>query len=911
MAIAGVTDAPIAAVKLYFVTFMPLIAGTKLGPYEIQSPVGAGGMGEVYRATDTRLNRTVAIKVLPRHLSDNSEAKLRFDLEARAISALSHPNICTLYDIGHQDGTDFLVMEFLEGETLAARLAKGPLPTELVLKHGIEICEGLERAHRSGVVHRDLKPGNIMLTKAGAKLMDFGLAKAVATGPTPISSLSVTLNTPPESHPLTAHGTVVGTFQYMSPEQVEGKAVDARSDIFSLGAVLFEMATGKRAFEGKTTASVIAAVLEREPPPISSVQPVSPSALDRTVKTCLAKDPDERFQTVHDLKLQLKWIAEGASSSASQAAFARPSSKRKRLERLGWLVVAGLALLLIALASWLARRPHGAESAPVLSFIPPPPDTRLLAFGFGAGPVAVSPDGTKLAFAAIDSNGVIKLWLRPLATRDATPIPGTDNAAAPFWSPDSRSLGFFADSKLKTIDLVGGSIQLLCDLTQPGIANGLQSSASWGADGVILFDSGSYGNRLNRVPAEGGTPAPLPAFHATDLTDLHPAFLPDGQHFLYVELDRKGQPRIELASLGSKETKVVLSNAYRPSYVSGRLLFLRDGKVFAQPFDPGAGQLSGAAIPLTDAAFYSAGGAVLAFHGRATDRRLEWYDLEGKPQGTIGPVADYSSPSISPDGKQVLTMVTAKGLNTADLWSLPTAGGVSTRLTFGPGDKGFPVWSPDGKDIAFGKARSGPATIVRKPADGSGAEESLLTLGTDADVIRLLDWSPDGRYLAYDATVGNDGWAIWTLPLFGDRKPFQVAPVAAPQFDGIFSPDGHWLAYFSYETGRPEVFVVPFPGPGGKYQISHSGGWDVVWRGNRLYYLSTGNQLMEADLVENAHSLQVTALRPLFALNVPDSSTRWFDVSTDGRRILAVTRARPDSEAIGLLNNWPALAVGK
>ncbi|MHB8733754.1 MAG: serine/threonine-protein kinase [Terriglobales bacterium] len=893
---------------------MPLIAGTKLGPYEIQSPVGAGGMGEVYRATDTRLNRTVAIKVLPRHLSDNSEAKLRFDLEARAISALSHPNICTLHDIGHQDGTDFLVMEFLEGETLAARLAKGPLPTELVLKHGIEICEGLERAHRSGVVHRDLKPGNIMLTKAGAKLMDFGLAKAVATGPTPISSLSVTLNTPPESHPLTAQGTVVGTFQYMSPEQVEGKAVDARSDIFSLGAMLFEMATGKRAFEGKTTASVIAAVLEREPPPISSVQPVSPSALDRTVKTCLAKDPDERLQTVHDLKLQLKWIAEGASSSASQAAFARPSSKRKRLETLGWLVAAGLALLLIALAGWLARRPRTAESAPVLAFIPPPRDTRFLAFGFGAGPVAVSPDGTKLAFSAIDRDGAIKLWVRPLVARDATAITGTDNASAPFWSPDSRSIGFFSDAKLKTLDLANGNIQILSGVSQEGSGSvPVGTSASWGSAGTILFDSGGYGNHLNQISAQGGTSSPLAPFNADDVGEGHPAFLPDGKHFLYVAVDRKRHPRVELATLGSAERKLVLDLASHPTYAGGFLLFLRDARLFAQPFDPSSGHLSGAALPLADSAYFSVGGSVLAYQVVAHDARLAWYDLDGKPLGTVGQVADYLSPRISPDGKQILTVISSQRSAGTDLWSLFAAGGVSTRLTFGPARKVFSVWSPDGKYIAYGSSVGGEAAIVRKPADGSGAEETLLKLGTEVSAADVLDWSPDGRYLSFGAfNVKAAKSETWILPLFGDHKPFQAAPVAAPQFGGVFSPDGHWLAYFSYETGRPEVYVVPFPGPGGKYQISHSGGWDMRWsKKNQLFFLTTGNQLMEADLSLNAQSLQVNALRPLFQLNLPDAAAPWIDVSADGSRVLAVTPAQAEANSIGLLLNWPTLATGR
>lgn len=367
---------------------MALTSGTRLGPYEIESPLGAGGMGEVYRALDTRLNRAVAIKILPAHLSDNSDAKRRFEREARAISSLNHPNICTLYDVGHQSGTDYLVMEYLEGETLADRLRKGPLTLDQLLKYGIEICEGLEQAHRTGVVHRDLKPGNVMLTKAGAKLMDFGLAKAVETALPPASSLTMTVSTPAGSHPLTAQGSIVGTFQYMPPEQVEGKEADGRSDIFALGAVLYEMATGKRAFEGKTTASVIAAVLERDPPPVSSVQPMSPPTLDRIVKTCIAKDPDERFQNVHDVKLQLKWIAEGGSQAGVPAPVA---ARRKNREKLAWSLMCGFAILAAVVALWTYLHPRPAGARPVLAFMPPPPDTRFLAFGFGSGPAVVSP----------------------------------------------------------------------------------------------------------------------------------------------------------------------------------------------------------------------------------------------------------------------------------------------------------------------------------------------------------------------------------------------------------------------------------------------------------------------------------------------------------------------------------------
>jgi serine/threonine protein kinase len=405
---------------------MGLTSGTKLGPFEIQASLGSGGMGEVYRARDTRLDRTVAVKILPSHMSENPEAKQRFDREARAISSLNHPNICTLYDVGHQGGVDYLVMEFLEGETLADRLQKGPLTAEQLLKYATEICQGLEKAHKTGVIHRDLKPGNIMLTKTGAKLMNFGLAKSVTAQPPPASSLTMTSSGPSPGQPLTSEGMILGTFQYMSPEQGEGKEADARSDIFALGAVLYEMATGKRAFEGKTTASVIAAVLERNPPPVSSVQPMAPPALDRVVKTCIAKDPDERFQNVHDVKLQLQWIAEGGS----QAGVPTPvATRRKNGEKLAWSLMCLFAILAAAVALWTYLHPRASASAgPVLAFVPPPRDTRFLAFGLGSGPAVISPDETNLAFTAIDQNAVIKLWTRSLKANDATAIPGTEGA---------------------------------------------------------------------------------------------------------------------------------------------------------------------------------------------------------------------------------------------------------------------------------------------------------------------------------------------------------------------------------------------------------------------------------------------------------------------------------------------------
>ncbi len=590
----------------------------------------------------------------------------------------------------------------------------------------------------------------------------------------------------------------------MSPEQVEGKEADGRSDIFALGAVLYEMATGKRAFEGKTTASVIAAVLERNPPPISSVQPMSPPTLDRIVSTCMAKDPHERFQNVHDVKLQLKWIAEGGSQAGIPAPVA---ARRKNREKLAWSLMCGFAILAAVIALWTYLRPRPASAGPVLAFIPPPSNTHFLAFNFGSGPAVVSPDETRLAFTAIDQDGSIKLWTRSLKASDASAIPGTDGAASPFWSPDGRSLGFFAGGKLMTVELNGGNVQALADSSAP-------YASAWAPDGTILFRP-VPGSPLFRISAAGGKAVAFGLLGANDYSQHDPAILPDRKHILVGISDKKGPDRVEFMSLQSSESKLVLDDADVPAYAGGFLFFIRNKKVFAQPFDLGSGRVSGTATPLADADRYSvAGASVLAFQAVSREARLQWFDSNGNPLSTVGQVAFHMAPRISPDGKQILSVaVDPQNEGSNDLWSLPSAGGISTRMTFGPGSKDWSVWSPDGKYIAYGVHAEGKISIVRKPSDGSGAEETLLTLGPEISYSPALDWSPDGRYLSYDAFNVNQGrMAIWILPLFGDKKPFQPAPVTGSQHDGLFSPDGHWLAYFSNETGQPEVYVVPFPG---------------------------------------------------------------------------------------------------
>ena len=606
---------------------MALTTGTKLGPYEIQAPIGAGGMGEVYRARDTRLDRTVAVKILPSHLSENPEARQRFEREARTISSLNHPNICTLHDVGHQDGTDYLVMEYLEGETLSDRLRRGPLPVAQVLKYGIDICDGLERAHRSGVVHRDLKPGNIMLTKTGAKLMDFGLAKAFLVSPEATSGLTATIATPAGSHPLTARGMVVGTFQYMAPEQVEGKEADARSDLFALGAVLYEMATGKRAFEGKTAASAMAAVLERDPAPISSLQPTTPPGLDRLVKTCLDKDPDERWQTAHDVKLQLRQIGAGeaqAAATGSSAAIVPPPATSGNRRYLRW-VLGALTIAAAMATGYFARAPRPAP--PVWGGL------NITAQLGEEGSFVLSGDGSRLAYVAADPQGRVLIWVRKLDSPKGLPLDGTAGVEYPFWSADSRSIGFFAEGKLKRIEADGQNLQTVCDA-----ANG--RGGTWNREGVIVFSPNAVGG-LSKVNAAGGPAVPITQT-SVSVNHRFPHFLPDGHHFLFTLAFGKNEDGIYLGSLDSPEIKLISpgpsSNA---AYASGFLLVVREGKLLAQPFECPSYAVTRAPSLVSDgvrwafdrraADFSLPSNGTLAFLStEGSGQRLVWFDREGK-----------------------------------------------------------------------------------------------------------------------------------------------------------------------------------------------------------------------------------------------------------------------------------------
>src|SRR5712692_8338432 len=776
---------------LYNDARMALTSGTKLGPYEIQSPVGAGGMGEVYRARDTRLERTVAVKILPSHLSSNPDAKQRFEREARAISSLNHPHICTLYDVGHQDGVDFLVMEFLEGETLADRLMKGPLPLEQVLKCGIEICEGLEKAHRSGVIHRDLKPGNIMLSKAGAKLMDFGLAKA-SPAVAASSSLTMTLSGPSADQPLTAQGMVVGTFQYMSPEQIEGKEADARSDIFALGAVLYEMATGKRAFTGKSQASIVAAILASEPQPISSVQPMSPPVLDGLVRSCLAKDPEERLQTAHDARLQLQWIAEGGSQAGAPVPVA---ARRKKRERLAWTAAAVLAIAALLLAiGYIQRAP--APPRVLRATLLAPEKRSFEPFSF-----ALSPDGTKLAFVASNAEQGAQLWVRLLSSPSAGPLAGTEDASFPFWSPDSRYIGFFAGGKLKILEASGGAVLALADAP-------LGRGGSWGPDGTILFVPAAS-SAIFRIPASGGTAKEATALKAdTPTSQRWPSFLPDGRHFVFwaITINNGG---LYLGSLDSREVTQIVQSPARAQYANGYLAYIRDGNLMAQEVNLKKPGLVGEPVSIAEqvamddrgaAGFsLSADGKLAFIGGGGSAAILGVYDRAGK-QVTAIDSGTFVTGYFSPDGKKVAASRNNPGKG-MEIMIYDLARSTKTQFTFAQSRDDDPVWSPDGNAIIFDSSRSGKTDLYTRPANG-GQQEQLF-YHDEADKYPVT-WAANGKYVAYEDLRGRD-IHIWAIPMMGERKPFPVLQEKYATRSPAISPDGKWLAYYSNEYGKWQV----------------------------------------------------------------------------------------------------------
>lgn len=885
---------------------MSIAIGMRLGPHEILAPIGAGGMGEVYKARDTRLDRIVAIKVLHSELAAHSELRERLEREARAISSLSHPHICALYDVGNQAGIDYLVMEYLEGETLASRLKKGALPMDTALRYAIEIAQALDQAHRHGVVHRDLKPGNIMLTKSGTKLLDFGLAKI--REPSKIGADGATALL---TRNLTSQGTILGTFQYMAPEQLEGKEADARSDIFAFGAVLYEMLTSRKAFSGSSQASLSAAILTTGPPPMSSIQSLTPLALDRVAETCLAKDPDERWQSAGDLARELKWIADPAFQAESQKL--RAPGTKSRSARMTWIVAAA-AVVTALFVSWIYFRE-------------PVPERRSIRFTIATearlpSQVRISPDGSRLAFVGQNAQGKIVLWVRQLDGPNSQPLPGTEGAMYPFWSHDSRQIGFYdlLQGKLKRIDSSGGPPQILGDVT-------LGLGGDWDADGTILFAPGGTNPGIYRVAANGGVPVQVTT-PAPSTGHSFPRFLPDGRHFLYLALPEDlsavgDEPSIRVASLDSKDTRPLLATPYSAylsasSNSSGKippyLLFVRDGALVAQEMDLRNFQLRGEPIRISDSIatdgfvgfgdFSVSKDGTLAFNSAIYQHELIWLDRAGNRIGSGIPVDRYAHPTLTPDVKQaVFDRVDPKTRHRA-LWKLDVDRGEVSLFDFGDGF--LPVFFPDGRDVGFTCMIDGKRQFCRKALGGAGGKETLWESGNSN---LLVDFSPDGRFLSY-LHVGKR-FELWILPLTGDRRPYRFYPSESIQFHGLFSPDGKWIAYTSNETGDFEVYVQPFPATGEKWKVSAQGGGQPRWRrdGKEMFYRTGDGKMMVVSLRIAAgfatgvpRMLFQSSADPLFPnFGIP------YTVAADGQRFL-VNAAIDESRAppITIITNWTA-----
>ena len=887
---------------------MAILSGKRLGPYEILSAIGAGGMGEVYRARDTRLERIVAVKILPDHLSDRAELRERFEREARTVASLNHPHICTLHDIGHQDGTDFLVMEYLEGETLAERLKKGPLPLAQVLQYAIEISDALDKAHRKGITHRDLKPGNIMLTKTGTKLLDFGLAKLRASSVTsPLSQL------PTANDNMTAQGTILGTLQYMAPEQLEGKEADSRTDIFAFGVVVYEMATGKKAFEGKSEASLIAKILETDPPPLSSLQPMTPPALDRVVKICLAKEPDERWQAATDLCRELKWIAEDGSHVAMPASAEASRTGPLSNTRVAWALTAIAVVAALALGTF-AHLHRTTEEPDVIKLSVLPPEKA--SFNVRSIP-AVSPNGRRLAFVAT-LDGKNELWVRDLDSLAARPLSGTDGADHPFWSPDSHFIAFFASGKLKKIDVAGGPGVSLCDAAIGGTGYG----GSWSKNDVILFSpAGNVG--LFRVSVAGGNATPVTTLNqAGEMSHRFPWFLPDGHHFLYTAVTSDPEKSaVYVGDLDSKNRRQIVAGNNNAVYVPpGFVLFVREHTLMAQPFDPTKLQTSGDPAPIAEGVdlssvnaqsqFSSSQNGVLAYTSGefGTESMLTWFDRNGKVLGTVGTPGNVLWPAISPDGNTVVVDRRDPQTGYFDLWLQDLVRGTASRLTFNPKSNEFPVWSADGSHIAFTSLRDGAGNLYQKTATGAAQDEALdkAARGKRAD-----DWSRDGRYIIEERfSDPGTGFDIWILPVFGDRKPFPYLQTEFNERWAKLSPNGEWLAYVSDETKRNEVYVQTFPTPGGKWQVSTNGGDRPLWSrdGKELFFIGGDQKLMavevKGDTAKGVAKFEADLPKPLFDTRIPFFG--WFDVSKDGRFLMPAPVEQSANVPISVVVNWTA-----
>jgi eukaryotic-like serine/threonine-protein kinase len=884
---------------------MSLAPGARLGPYEIVAPLGAGGMGEVYRARDTKLGRDVALKVLPDSLAHDAERLARFRREAQVLASLNHPHIAAIYGLEDAAGVPALILELVEGPTLADSNAGGPIPLDDALPIVRQIAEAVEAAHEQGIIHRDLKPANIKLRPDGmVKVLDFGLAKALAPEtlgpPTGEASQSPTITSPA----MTRMGVILGTAAYMSPEQTKGRPADKRSDVWAFGCVLYEMLTGKRAFAGDDVSDTLAAVLRSEPD--WTALPVNtPPAIHRLLRRCLQKDRKRRLADMADARIEIEETL--TSPVAAVPATAAPVGSIRNA-RVAWAVAAVCLLVAIAPGVWTSwPRPAPQDAATRTSLLLPDGWTLALMPLVG-GVLAVSPDGRSVAFVAQNADGKTLLWVRSLDTVDARALTGTDGAASPFWSPDSRYLGFFSDGKLKKIDVAGGPAIVLCDVRE-------NRGGTWSRDGVIVFSPGPA-KGLQKVSDAGGVPAAVTVLEKGEGGHARPHFLPDGRHFLFRPFVGAAAPvPIYLGSLDSPERTLLFESDTGDFFYSrGHLIFLRDTTLMARPFDVEQMALTGETFPVTEPIqrqgalnmfAASENGVLVYLSGVATGAQLAWFDRAGKRLADLGEREDYGHLELSPDGTRAAVSMIDRTAGTRDLWLFDVARGLRTRFTFEPTTEYFPVWSPDSTRVVFDRLND--IGLYQKLSSGAGGEEKLAVpegLGYPAS------WSLDGRFLLYvstgNAATGSD---LWGLPQFGDRKPSVFLRTRFNEHTAKFSPDGRWVAYISDESGRGDVYVTPFPTASGKWQISTGGGAFPRWRrdGKELFYLAPDNTLMAADVNGQLSAFAVGAVRPLFQAAIRVGQASAYDVTADGRRFLVNTYEETvASKPLTLVVNWTA-----
>ena len=891
---------------------MPLASGTRFGPYEILGTLGIGGMGEVYHARDTRLDRSVALKVLPPGTAADPQARARFEREARVIAALDHPHICSLYDVGDSDGTHYLVMPLLEGQTLAARLERGALTVDVALAIAIQVADALDKAHRQGIVHRDLKPGNVMLTKSGVKLLDFGLAKLRGRqGPISLSGMGQLATTTPA----TAEGIIVGTVPYMAPEQVEGKEADPRSDLWALGAVLYEMLTGTRAFQGDSAASVIGAILKDVVPPVTQRQPHAPCALDHVLSRCLEKEPDERWQTAADLKRELQWV----QSAPAQ----KPASTSVRPSLLAFLLVVLAAAWLVVITltgpAWLAHNGERPPEVLQLSVLPPrdtffssPPSSIV------APQVAISPDGQLLAFVAQGGRARPGLWVRNLREPTARMLPGTDDATYPFWSPDSASLGFFARGRLMTIDVAAGPPRVLT-------AAALDArGGTWGRDGTIVF-SRLEREGLFRIPSNGGQATPVTRLDPArgEVSHRFPSFLPDGRHFLFAaRTANQEQWGVSIGSVEGAQSRPLIERTAWGAHYSppGYILFARNGTLMAQPFDAERLLTTGQAISVAEDVGATPTGSV-AFSASLTGvlvhapplkapGQLRWVDRTGRVLAEVGNAAELIDFELSPDERTLaLSRLDDPKLATADIWLMDLTRSTFSRLTTDPLNDAAPLWSPDGTQLTFRSNRGGRSALYTKRVVGTEPERLVFEPGSSSSPTQ---WSADGRWILYSAAMSATGFEIWAWPIDGSGNAQPAVKTALNATHGRLSPDGRWLAYASDELGEWQIYVQRFPSTGERWPVSSGvGGSEPRWRrdGKELFYLSADNKMMAVP-VTLGPSLQSGSPQPLFDVAVPILGNPYrsnYTVSGDGRRFLINSRLEIAPPAVNVIVNWPLL----